>query len=263
MSQTSRPLALVTGASSGIGLSFSRHLARAGHDLVVTARRGSVLNELRDELGEVGGVEILEADLETPEGLQAVVDRIEAGSPISMLVNNAGFAARGRVGEFDPADFDRMIRLNVTAPAHLASAAMKRMRAAGSGTIINVSSGTMFMQLPGNSAYGASKNFVSGFTRTLQAEADGSGVRVQLLVPGVIATDFHRVAGNDLSNFPPERVMQPDDLVVASLRALELGEAVCIPSVPDAALWDRYVEAEAALSAVASRDKPAERYHVG
>ena len=265
MSATRRPHALVTGASSGIGAAYARHLSAAGYDIVATARRADALETLKAEIegSRAGGVETLAADLETEAGLAAVRGRIRDGARIDMLVNNAGFAARGTLGELDLADFDRMIRLNVTALSHLTDAAMARMRPEGRGTIINVSSGTMFMQLPGNSGYGASKNFVTGFTRTLQKEVEGTAIRVQLLVPGVIATDFHRVAGNDLSRFPPERVMSPDDLVVASLRALELGEAVCIPSVPEIADWDAYVAAERRLEANASHDRPAPRYHAG
>ncbi|KTR08013.1 hypothetical protein NS365_02085 [Aureimonas ureilytica] len=264
MSASSRPLALVTGASSGIGTAYVRHLASTGYDILAVARRREALEALKSEIEATHRttVEVLPADLELDEGLSRVAERLRQGSFVAMLVNNAGFAARGRIGEMDLAAFDRMIRLNVIALAHLTDAAMARMRVENRGTIIQISSGTMFMQLPGNSAYGASKNFVTGFTRTLQAEAEGTGIRVQLLVPGVIATDFHRVAGNDLSRFPPERVMSADDLVTASLRALELGEPVCIPSVPDITDWDAYVAAEQRLSANASRDKPAARYHV-
>lgn len=264
MSASSRPLALVTGASSGIGTAYVRHLASTGYDILAVARRREALEALKSEIeaSHRTTVEVLPADLESDEGLSRVVERLRQGSFVTMLVNNAGFAARGRIGEMDLAAFDRMIRLNVVALAHLTDAAMARMRVENRGTIIQISSGTMFMQLPGNSAYGASKNFVTGFTRTLQAEVEGTGIRVQLLVPGVIATDFHRVAGNDLSRFPPERVMSADDLVTASLRALELGEPVCIPSVPDITDWDAYVAAEQQLSANASRDKPAARYHV-
>jgi len=193
-------------------------------------------------------------------GTAAVADRIAAGG-IDMLVNNAGYAARGRVAELDPDALDAMLRVNVLALSRLSAAAMKAMTAAGRGTIINIASGTVFMQVPGNAGYGSSKNYVMAFTRHMQIEAAGTGVRVQLLVPGVIATDFHEVAGNDIANFPPERVMQADDLVVASLRALEMDEPVCIPSLPEIRDWDNYVAAEALVAKNCSRDRPAARYH--
>lgn len=259
---TTRPRALVTGASAGIGRNFAEHLARTGHDLVIVARREDRLRALAGELGATTGadVEVLAADLGTDAGVAAVAARIVAGG-VDMLVNNAGYAARGRVAEFDPDALDAMLRVNILALGRLSAAAMKAMTAAGRGTIINIASGTVFMQMPGNAGYGASKNYVMAFTRHMQAEAAGTGVRVQLLVPGVIATDFHEVAGNDLANFPPERVMQADDLVVASLRALEMDEPVCIPSLPEIRDWDNYVAAEALVAKNCSRDRPAARYH--
>jgi uncharacterized protein len=257
-----RPRALVTGASAGIGRSYAEHLAHTGHDLVLVARREDRLRALADTLSadiDVS-VEIIAADLGTDAGVATVAARIDRGG-IDMLVNNAGYAARGRVAELDSDALEAMLRVNVLALSRLSAAAMRSMIAAGRGTIINVASGTVFMQMPGNAGYGSSKNYVMAFTRHMQAEAAGTGVRVQLLVPGVIATDFHAVAGNDLANFPPERVMQADDLVVASLRALEMDEPVCIPSLPDVRTWDNYVAAEALVAKDCSRDRSAPRYH--
>ena len=260
---TTRQRALVTGASAGIGRSYAEHLARTGHSLVLVARRAERLEEIaatlrRDHEVEV---EVLAADLATDAGVARVVKRIEQDPPIDFLVNNAGYAARGRVAELDADATELMLRVNVLALTRLTIAAMKRMVAAGRGRILNVSSGTVFMQLPGNAGYGASKNYVMAFTRTMQVEAADTGVQVLLLIPGVIATDFHEIAGNAISNFPPEKVMQADDLVVASLRALEMNEQVCIPSVPDVRSWDDYVAAEQVLAANSSRDRPAPRYH--
>ncbi len=259
---TTRPRALVTGASAGIGRNFAEHLARTGHDLVIVARREDRLRALAEELGAAtqADVEVLAADLGSDAGTAAVAARIAAGG-VDMLINNAGYATRGRVAELDPDALDAMLRVNILALSRLSAAAMKAMTAAGRGTIINIASGTVFMQMPGNAGYGASKNYVMAFTRHMQIEAAGTGVRVQLLVPGVIATDFHEVAGNDLANFPPERVMQADDLVVASLRALEMDEPVCIPSLPEIRDWDNYVAAEALVAKNCSRDRPAARYH--
>ncbi len=260
---TDRPRALVTGASAGIGLTFARQLARTGHDLILVARRAERLEDLAAELREAHGVEVevLAADLADPAGVAAIVARIEADPPVDMLVNNAGYAVRGTVAQLDPDALAEMVQVNIVAASRLAHAAMAQMTRAGHGTIINVASGTVFAQFPGNAGYGASKNFIMAFTRHMQLEAEGSGVRVQLLVSGVIATDFHAVAGNDLSNFPADRIMQPDELVAASLRALALAEPVCIPSLPDIRAWDDYVAAEAAIWQDASKDRAAPRYH--
>lgn len=255
--------ALVTGASSGIGLSYARHLARTGHALVLVARRRDRLEALAAELRDAHGVdvEVLAADLGDADDVARVAARIASEPAVDLLVNNAGFASRATMAELDEDAFEEMIRVNVLALARLSHAGLRQMAAAGRGTIVNIASGTVFMQLPGNAGYGASKNLVMAMTRTMQAEAAGTGVRVQLLIPGVIATEFHEVAGNDLSNFPPERVMQADDLVVASLRALEMDEAVCMPSLPDVRDWEAYVAAEQKLAANVSRDHLAARYH--
>lgn len=260
---TQSPRALITGASAGIGLTFARHLARTGQALILVARRADRLEEIAAELRAAHDIEVqvLAADLADPAGVAAITARLAADPPVDMLINNAGFAVRGTVAGLDPDALERMVQVNIVAASRLAHAAMARMTAAGRGTIINVASGTVFAQFPGNAGYGSSKNFIMAFTRHMQVEAEGTGVRVQLLIPGVIATDFHAVAGNDLSNFPADRVMQPDDLVVASLRALEMDEPVCIPSLPDIAAWEDYVAAEAAIWRDASKDRTAPRYH--
>ena len=256
--------ALVTGASAGIGQSYAEQLARAGTALVLVARRADRLEELAAQLRQDHGVEVetLPADLSTPEGVEATAARLAAEPAIDLLVNNAGYAARGRVGELDAQALDHMLRVNVLALARLSHEALAAMLPRGRGALINVASGTVFMQFPGNAGYGASKNFVMGFTRNMQVEAQGSGIQVQLLIPGVVATDFHQIAGNSLSNFPPERVMHPDELVAASLRALEMQEPVCIPSLPEIRDWEAYVEAERAVAANTSRDRAAARYRL-
>jgi len=257
------PRALVTGASSGIGTVYAQHLARTGHDLVVVARREDRLTSLAKTLQEAHGieVEIIVADLASSEGTEIVCDRLRGEPPIDILVNNAGFATRGKVAEFDAKAFERMIQVDVIALSHLSNAAMAKMTSRGSGSIINVGSITAFLLFPGNAGYGASKSFVTSFTRHMQMEAAGSGVRVQLLVPGIVATDFHEVAGGNLANYAPERIMKPDDLVVASLRALEMNEPVCIPSLPDIRDWNAFVEVEGKIAANGSRDRTAPRYH--
>lgn len=257
------PRALITGASSGIGRSYAQHLARTGHDLVLVARNAERLENVSLDLSDRHGVEVevIAADLGTTDGLVRVVERIETGRPIDLLVNSAGYAARGKVAELDPNALDAMLRVNVLALSRLSRVAMARMLTAGRGSIVNIGSGTAFMLLPGNAGYGASKNYVMAFTRHMQLEAQGTGLRIQLLVPGVVATDFHKVAGNDVSAFPADRVMSADDLVVASLRALERQENVCIPSLPEIKDWDAYVGAEQRVAANVSRDRTAARYH--
>jgi short-subunit dehydrogenase len=256
------PIALITGASSGIGRAYAARLAERGYDMVLVARRTERLEALAGELRAAHGVssEIISADLEHEEGIAAVEARLDAGDPIDLLLNNAGFAARGLVAELDAAAFERMLRVNVLALARLSSAAMRRMRAQGSGTIVNVASGSVFVQMPGNAGYGSTKSFVISFTRHMQVEAEGSAVFVQLLIPGMVATEFHDVAGADLSRVPPQMVMDTEEFVAGAIRGLELREPICIPSMPDLAEWETYVAAERGLLPNVSRDRIAERY---
>ena len=252
------PIALITGASAGIGAEYARQLAGRGYDLVLVARREEQLRALAQDIS--ADCEILVADLETDAGVDRVVARIADGSPVALVVNNAGFAARGKVAELDAVRLAAMLRLNVIALSRLSHAAMQRMTADGIGAIINVASGTAFLQMPGNAGYGASKSYVVAFTRHMRAEAEGTGVRVQLLVPGVIDTAFHSIAGAAVNRFPPTMVMTANDVVAASLTALDRDEGECFPSLEDVGLWQALVDAEAALSTNVSRNRPASRY---
>ena len=255
------PRALITGASSGIGREYAIQLARAGCDTVLVARREERLQELAAQLREIGvEADILVADLAEDAGLQAVCDRIRSDPCCDLVINSAGYASRAMVKDIDMTKLVPMLRINIEATVATSVAALNRMSEEGRGTIINMASGTVFRQMPGNAGYGSSKNFVTAFTRHMQAEAAETGVKVQLLIPGIVATEFHDVAGAELAKYPPEFVMKAEDLVAASLNALKRGELVCIPSVPDIADWDAYVAAEAKVAENASRDRPAERY---
>jgi short-subunit dehydrogenase len=252
------PTALVTGASSGIGRAYATRLAERGYDLVLVARREERLRELAGSLGT--RAELLAADLEEEEGIAAVERRIAEGGLLDLVVNNAGFAARGPVATLDIAAFERMMRVNVLALVRLSSAALRRMTAEGRGSIVNVASGSVFAQLPGNAGYGSSKAFVISFTRQMQAEAEGTGVFVQLLIPGIVDTEFHGVAGADVSRYPPHMVMDALQFVTGAVAGLERREPVCIPAMPDLSVWEAYLAAERQLLPNVSRDRIADRY---
>lgn len=261
---TQTPRALITGASSGIGKVYAEHLARSGHSLVLVARRTDMLEAIARQLEHEHGVEVevLSADLGQAEGVTRVAERLEKGTPIDLFVNNAGYAVRGKVGELDPSTLETMLQVNVVAVSRLAHSAMARLKAIGHGSIINIASATAFILLPGNAGYGASKSYVMAFTRHMQLETAGTGIQVQLLVPGVVATEFHENAGTQLSNFAPERVMSADDVVLASLRALQMHELICIPSLPDVKDWEAYQAAERAMAPNLSHDHIAQRYRL-
>jgi uncharacterized protein len=256
-----RKLALVTGASSGIGRAFAERLAADGYDLVVTGRRLDRLEALAAMLTSVK-VEPLTADLATDEGIDAIA-AVCATQPLTMLVNNAGVAHYMPFAEL-PADKAReLVHVKVAAPTMLARAAVPGMIARGEGTIINVSGMIAFSgpaslaQLPvRRTVYAGALAYLVTMTQALQEEIRPAGLKAQVLCPGVVATEFHERQGMDLSAVPR---MSAQDVVTASLRGLELGELVCAPGVEDASLLDAVFRADLAAFGAQSPEL-AQRY---
>ena len=260
---TSSGTAVVTGASSGIGASYARHLAARGHDLVLVARRRQRLEQLADELRSTGAerVELLDADLADASSREVVLDRLRR-EDVTLLVNNAGINGYGPFDEADPAVLRQVLELNVTAPTLLARAVLPGMRERGAGAVVNVASLLAFAgalppgPLPHRAVYAGTKGYVVTFTRTLAAELAGTGVQVQVVCPGYTATEFHRAQGLDPVAEGTRDVirvaapaMQAQDVVRASLSALGTGEVVCVPGLGDPAAVDRLLAAEAGLRA--------------
>ena len=225
-----RRRALITGASAGIGEAFARRLARDAYDLVLVARRKERLEVLAHELSERHGgrAEVQTADLATPEGLAAVAAGV-AESPPDLLVNNAGFGTVGPLAQQDPEREAREILLNVLAVHQLTRAALPGILARGRGAIINVSSLAGEMAAPYSATYAATKAFVTRLSEALHEEVKESGVRVQALLPGFTRTEFQQEAGVDVDSVPRLAWMEPEQVVEASLQALERGDALCIP----------------------------------
>jgi short-subunit dehydrogenase len=243
---TTRPLALVTGASSGIGRAYAERLAANGHDLVLVARRRDRLEALAAHLTTLGAnAEIIAADLSDMDGIRRIEERIAGEERLAFLVNNAGFGNYGPFAEIDLALADRQIDLHLKATIHLCRAALPGMTAHGRGTIVNVASTLSFtaaarMERPKRATYAASKAFINAFTQILAGEIEGTGIRVQSLCPGVVRTEFHDNLGGRPPNFP---VLEPADIVTASLAGLDLGEVVCVPQLPDAGALDALSDA--------------------
>ena len=227
-----RPLALVTGASSGIGEAFARRLAERGHDLVLVARDEGRLEALAKELADAHGAvaDVLRADLTIPDQLRAVEDRCRAAeTPIELLVNNAGF---GTFGAFHSLDLDgeiREIQLNVVALVRLTHAAASQMVPRGSGGILNVSSLAGYQPGPMNATYAATKAFVTSFTEAVHEELRGTGVAITVLCPGFTRTGFQETASVPASSVPGFMWQEADAVARAGLDALTKNRAVAVP----------------------------------
>ena len=262
------PLALVTGASSGIGAAFAERLARDKYNLIIVARRIGRLESLAKLLQEQYkvSVEVLSADLSNPHHIKTVEQRINHESALELLVNNAGFGAYQPFVNLDPNRADELIRLQVTAVTRLTRAALPQMIARGKGSIINVSSRLAFSgslsapSLPKRAVYVGTKAYINAFTQILYSELAGTGVRVQALCPGVVKTEFHELMGVDPSRIPPSMVMKAEDVVQASLAGLKMGEVICIPALEEPKLLDQVHQSEVGLWERTGSGTLAERY---
>ena len=260
----SKGIALITGASTGIGAIYADRLAKRGHDLILVARNKDRLASLARRIaGDTGRkVETVEADLTVAADLERVGDILRTNAGISMLVNNAGVGATGPLVSSDVDKMDDMISLNVTALTRLTYAAAPEFVARGNGTIINISSIVAIAPEVLNGVYGGTKAFVLAFNHSLVHELTGKGVRVQAVLPGATATEFWDVAGMPVHHLPQQMVMSANDLVDAALAGLDLGETVTIPSLPNQAEWDRYEAARRAMSDKISSAIAAPRYNL-
>jgi short-subunit dehydrogenase len=224
---TNPPVALVTGASAGLGEEFARQLAARGHDLVLVARDRARLDVLAKELGTDGRrAEVLAADLTDAAQLATVEARARS---VDLLVNNAGFGTFGNFHELDVETETREIQLNVLALVRLTHAAAEAMAARGHGAILNVSSLAGYQPGPMNATYSATKAFVTSFTQAVHEEMKPSGVSVSALCPGFTHTQFQERANAPASDVPGFMWQMPPEVVAAGLDGVAKNRAVIIP----------------------------------
>jgi uncharacterized protein len=226
----SRPTALVTGPTAGIGRSFATALAGRGYDLVLVARDRTRLEELAADLHRRFGVdvEVLPADLADRVALATVEKRVaDASRPVDLLVNNAGFGHRRPFSDNDVEEEQAMLDVLVTAVLRITHAAVRPMAARGSGAIINVSSVAGFLR---RGTYGAAKAYVTSFTEWLDATYRGQGVRAMALCPGFVKTEFHQRMGVSRDSAPGWMWLDADRVVRYALEDLERGKSLSIPS---------------------------------
>jgi short-subunit dehydrogenase len=227
-----RRVAVVTGASAGLGAEFARQLRERGYELIVVARRA-------DRLAAIDG-ERWVADLSVESELERLAAHLESRDDIALLVNNAGFGTQGRFAETALDAQMAMHRLHVLATVRLTRAVLPAMLRRGSGAVINVSSVAGFARSANNVSYCATKAWMNAFSEGLWLELQGTGVTVQALCPGFTYTDFHDVMGVDRAKHPRWMWLEAGFVVGESLRNLDR-----LYVVPDwkyqlfAALWTK------------------------
>lgn len=242
-----RAVALITGASSGIGANLARVFARNGHDLALVARSGDKLHRLAEELAAAGRPRplVIACDLAVPHAADTIAEALAAADArVVVLVNNAGVGLIGPVAFLDPGEQMAMVDLNVRALLDLTIRFMPDLRTAR-GRILNVASVASFMPGPGMAVYYASKHFVSALSRALNQELKAMGVGVSVLHPGPTRTGFHEragVAGRDLKGATAMAVAEAGYAgLMAGRRTIVPGlgnkvAAALLPLVPDAIL---------------------------
>jgi short-subunit dehydrogenase len=221
--------ALITGASSGIGLAFANYFGKKGSNLILVARDASKLNEIAAHLKGVYHitVSVIPHDLREAHSGQTILEQVNtAGLEVDFLVNNAGVATYGAFESVDAALDHNQIMTNVNSLVDLTHAFMPQMVERGEGAVINLASVLSFLPLPQNSVYAATKAFVLSFSEALHAEYASKGIRIFALCPGPTASAFFTRMGMAT----PKNSDTPDDVVWRGMKAFEKGKAYKIPN---------------------------------
>ncbi len=241
--------AVVTGASSGIGVAYAERMAERGYDLILVARRQDRLEDVakRIKIKTKRAVEIVTADLSDAKDLLRIETLLTERVDIDVLINNAGLGALGPTSKVAADALENLIRINVLALTRLTHAVLPGFLRRNTGTIINIASMIAVMPTPSGAGYSGSKAYVLNFTRSLQME--------------LARTEFFEASGLTAAPFPNELFMSAEQLVDTSLQALAQGELVCFPSLENASLWTDFENARIALSrALMQSGSPATRY---
>ena len=223
-------VALVTGASRGIGRAIAQMLAKAGAHTVLVARNREQLQDLAHDIGRDGGGASVDAtDLTDEQSVINMFERVRTDQgQLDVLVNNAGMGAFGPVAEVAAGDFDRVMQLNVRGTLLCCREAMKLMTGRKSGTIVNVSSVVGFRGYPNQAVYTASKHAVMGLTRSLAVEAQPHGIRVSAILPGGVDTEMASASRPDLDR---DVLMQPEDIAQAIAYLLSLSDRAAVDQI--------------------------------
>ena len=225
--------AVITGATSGLGAAYAKRFASDGYDLILVGRRKDVITGIADSLAVKNKIraQVVIADLSDDRGLQEVISAVNSTPNVEVLINNAGYAISKAFEEMDPSEYETMIKVHQLAPMRLISSVLPDMIKARQGTIINVASIGAYMPVARSSIYNATKAFLQLFTEALHMELKNTGIRVQVLCPGFMDTDFYRFTTEKKKN-SMSRVTQKiplEEIVNYSLKSLKRNKVICIP----------------------------------
>lgn len=253
--------ALITGASGGIGAVYADRFAHRGYDLVLVARDIARMEALAERLRAETQVdiEILPADLTRDEDVARVEQRL-AAADVTVLVNNAGRSLTGSLLDNGAAELKSIVTLNVTAPTRLAAAAAQAFAARGTGAIVNIASVLALAPEMFDGIYSGTKAFLLNLSQAMAAQLTDKGVYTQAVLPGATRTEIWAKGGKDVDAFPPDFVMEVDDLVDAALVGFDRREPVTIPPLPDDAQWTAMQAARLAMGPNLSKSRAALRY---
>ncbi|MEX0937751.1 MAG: SDR family oxidoreductase [Pirellulales bacterium] len=231
-STSRRELALVTGASSGIGAEIARVLAARGIELVITARREERLATLRTDLEQAHGISVtpIVADLDTPDGARRLFDEtVHRRLDVTILINNAGFGLYGLVAGQSEEQIASLLQVNVSATTMLARLFGESMCSRGHGYILNVSSFAALQPIPRYTIYSGAKAYLLAFSLGLRHEMRPHGVKVSVVCPGFTSTEFHAVAEHRKTSWIRMTTMPARQVARASVQGLLRGKAVIVP----------------------------------
>ncbi len=262
MSGNSKGVAVVTGASAGIGKIYADRLAKRGYNLILVARRKERLDAISQDLQQQYGIQVetLVADLGNEADLKRVADALAADDRITLLVNNAGTGVLKPSIDSPIEAVENQMDVNAKAVTRLSLAVLPNFVKRNSGTLINIGSVLSFFALPISTSYSATKAHVMLFTIGLRDELANTGVRVQLVLPSSTDTDIWDIAGIGVKNLDPNTVMSAEDCVDAALAGLDQGETVTLPSVEDASLWNAFDAARIKMLQASQTKNAASRY---
>ncbi len=243
MTPNDRKIALITGATSGIGAAYAHALAKEGYDLIITGRRREIIESVAEKIEKQFKVKVrvVITELSKSDDLDNLIHTIHSVGPIDMLVNNAGFTTKGIFYQQDILELERMVIVHGIAMIKLTHAVLPGMIGRRNGIIINVSSVQAVTPMPLSVGYTSVKAFMKNFSISLHGEVKDHGVKIQCVLPGFTRTDLGRGIGVDMNTIKNRRLMHwmlPEEVVRVSLRELnKKNKVICIPGAGNKMLY--------------------------